>query len=316
MPDLINTNVHPTVPPPRHLMVESEAEATMHRQDFRTPDDAVGNESCLVQIYPVDVIDGMLLLEQGSLTIGRDIVCDLILDDVSVSRRHVELVPAGKGYTLHDLGSTNGTLLNGTPINGQQLLRSNDIISIGSFIFKYLSAGSVESQYYETVYLSLTRDALTGTMNKRYLLESMQREMARSLRRSQTLAVVMMDIDFFKSVNDTHGHLVGDEVLREFGRRLLETCREDDLLARYGGEEFSLLLASTDRDEALEIAERCRSAIAEEPFDTAVGPLAISASFGVACYDGEQAMKPAELLKVADERLYEAKHNGRNQVVC
>ncbi|MFG0253697.1 MAG: diguanylate cyclase, partial [Rhodopirellula sp. JB053] len=245
-----------------------------------------------------------------------DIVCDLILDDASVSRRHVELVPTGNGYALRDLGSTNGTLLNGTPIDGEQLLRSNDIISIGSFIFKYLSAGSVESQYYETVYLSLTRDALTGTMNKRYLLESMQREMARSLRRSQPLAVVMMDIDFFKSVNDTHGHLVGDEVLREFGTRLLDVCREDDLLARYGGEEFSLLLASTDRDEALEIAERCRAVIADEPFDTAVGPLAVSASFGVACYDGNQAMKPAELLKVADERLYDAKHNGRNQVVC
>ncbi|MFG0288450.1 MAG: GGDEF domain-containing protein [Rhodopirellula sp. JB044] len=316
MTDLSNTNMHPTIPPPRHLMVEPEPEATMHQQDFRTPEDAVGNESCLVQIYPVDVIDGMLLLERESLTIGRDIVCDLILDDASVSRRHVELVPTGNGYSLRDLGSTNGTLLNGTPIDGEQLLRSNDIISIGSFIFKYLSAGSVESQYYETVYLSLTRDALTGTMNKRYLLESMQREMARSLRRSQPLAVVMMDIDFFKSVNDTHGHLVGDEVLREFGTRLLDVCREDDLLARYGGEEFSLLLASTDRDEALEIAERCRAVIADEPFDTAVGPLAVSASFGVACYDGNQAMKPAELLKVADERLYDAKHNGRNQVVC
>ncbi|MCM2373226.1 diguanylate cyclase [Aporhodopirellula aestuarii] len=316
MTDLINHSVLQRVPAPRHLVNEAEAEATMQQLGFHTPDDAVGNESCLVQIYPADVIDGMLLLEHDFLAIGRDISCDLVLDDASVSRRHVQLIQTLEGHALQDLGSTNGTLVNGTPIEGRHVLSSGDNISIGSFIFKYLSAGSVESQYHETVYLSLTRDALTGTMNKRYLLESMQREMARSLRRSQSLAVVMMDIDFFKSVNDTHGHLVGDEVLREFGRRLLSTCREDDLLARYGGEEFSLLMASTERDEAIEIAERCRMVISQDPFETAIGPLNITASFGVACYDGGQTMKALELIKIADDRLYEAKRDGRNRVVC
>ncbi|EMI46353.1 diguanylate cyclase [Rhodopirellula sp. SWK7] len=315
MTDLIN-RVLQCVPAPYHLASETEAEATMQQQGFHTPDDAVGNESCLVQIYPADVIDGMLLLEHDFLTIGRDIACDLVLDDASVSRRHVQLIRTPEGHALQDLGSTNGTLVNSIPIQGRHVLNSGDNISIGSFIFKYLSAGSVESQYHETVYLSLTRDALTGTMNKRYLLESMQREMARSLRRSQSLAVVMMDIDFFKSVNDTHGHLVGDEVLREFGKRLLSTCREDDLLARYGGEEFSLLMASTERDEAIEIAERCRAVIGGKPFATAIGPLDITASFGVACYDGDRMMKAVELIKIADDRLYEAKRDGRNRVVC
>ncbi len=295
--------------------METDAEATLQQDDFSTPEAAIGDESCLVQIYPADVIDGMLLLDENPLTIGRDIACDIVLDDSSVSRRHAELVCLENGYHLRDLGSTNGTLVNGILVQ-DQLLLSGDRLSVGSFIFKYLSAGSVESHYHETVYLSLTRDALTGTMNKRYLLESMQREIARSLRRRQPLAVVMMDIDKFKNVNDTHGHLVGDEVLCEFGARLAAICREDDLFARYGGEEFTLLMASTERDEAIEIAERCRRVIAEEPFTTASGPLDITASFGIACFEGDGTVVPAELLRIADDRLYDAKRGGRNRVVC
>ncbi|SMP70508.1 diguanylate cyclase (GGDEF) domain-containing protein [Neorhodopirellula lusitana] len=314
MTHLLNPSAFQTTPSAGHVVAESEAEETMQRPNTQTPADAIGNESCLVQIYPADVIDGMLLLETDCLTIGREDECDLVLEDSSVSRRHVQLIQSPEGHSLQDLGSTNGTLVNGNVIEGTHVLQTGDILSIGSFIFKYLSAGSVESQYHETVYQSLTRDALTGAMNKRYLLESMQRELARSFRRCESLAVVMIDIDHFKGVNDTHGHLVGDEVLREFGARLLATSREDDLLARYGGEEFTLLMAGTDRDEAIETAERCRSVICSEPFATAVGPLEISASFGVALYDGKQMLTPAEVLKIADDRLYTAKRDGRNRV--
>lgn len=316
MPEPTSVSTLEVNPVPVSVGTDTEADSTMQQQDYQTPADAVGDESCLVQIYPADVIDGMLLLGETCLIVGRDSGCDLVLDDGSVSRRHVELQPRRDGYVLRDLGSTNGTMVNGVLLDGLQPLNSGDVISVGSFIFKYLSAGSVESQYHETVYLSLTRDALTGTMNKRYLLESMQREIARSLRRQQPLAIVMMDIDHFKSVNDTHGHLVGDEVLREFGARLNSICREDDLLARYGGEEFSLLMASTDREEAIEIANRCRLQICDTPFTTASGPLDISASFGIACYLGDGTVATSELLKIADDRLYDAKNGGRNQVVC
>jgi len=126
---------------------------------------------------------------------------------------------------------------------------------------------------------------------------------------------VMIDIDHFKSINDSHGHLVGDEVLREFGLRLLSICREDDLLARYGGEEFFLLLASTARDEAVQIAQRCRQTIASLPFSTAAGALAVTASFGIECYTGAQPVSADALVRAADLRLYEAKQAGRNRVV-
>jgi diguanylate cyclase (GGDEF)-like protein len=297
-----------------HLL--QPAEVTMQQQqDYEAHADVLTNESCLVQIYPADVIDGMMLLDEEVIRIGRDFECDLSLNDGNVSRKHAEITRQSNGHVLVDLGSTNGTSVNGARVQSHPL-RSGDQIAIGPFIFKYLSAGSIETHYHEAVYTSLTRDALTGAMNKRYLLESLQREIARSRRDKQPLAVVMIDIDHFKSVNDTHGHLIGDAVLREFGTRLLSICREDDLLARYGGEEFSLLLSSTGKREAVQIAEKCRAEIESKPFDTDAGQIFVTASFGIECFAGMRAVSANQLIEIADNRLYEAKQNGRNCVIA
>ncbi|MEL6106563.1 MAG: GGDEF domain-containing protein [Planctomycetota bacterium] len=272
------------------------------------------SESCLVQIYPADIVDGMVLLDSDHLLIGRDEQADMVLSDSGVSRRHAELIRHEGVYAIEDLGSTNGTLVNGMPIDRQQILNTGDTVRIGSFIFRFLSADSVETQYHETVYNALVRDALTGTMNKRYLLESMHREIARAVRQRSPLSVALLDIDHFKSVNDTHGHLIGDEVLKEFGQRMTGISRDDDLLARYGGEEFCLLLAGTSLPEAIEITERCRAVVADRPFETSIGALSITASFGVACLEPVRTIDANDLLELADEKLYEAKRGGRNRV--
>lgn len=292
--------------------VPVEPEVTMQRSPEQSIDHR-NDESCLVQIYPADVVDGMLLIETDELIVGRDSNADLVLPDNSVSRKHAVIRRTADGFEIEDFGSTNGTFVGGRQISTAQLT-PGDTIRFGSFLFKFLSAGSVETQYHETVYSALTRDALTGTMNKRYLLESLNRSIATAVRRQQPVTVVMLDIDHFKGVNDTYGHLVGDEVLREFGGRVGEACREDDLLARYGGEEFCLLLSATDADEAREVAERCRLAVCGQPFDTAAGPLDISASFGFAVLDPAHSETGLELIHRADEKLYEAKRGGRNQV--
>ncbi|MEM0925323.1 MAG: GGDEF domain-containing protein [Planctomycetota bacterium] len=270
-------------------------------------------QSCLVQIYPPEILEGMLLIEKDRLVIGRDEGADLVIRDSSVSRQHAVLCRSESGYSIEDLDSTNGTVVAGQKVRRIEL-STGDTIQIGSFLFKYLSAGSVESQYYETVYSALTRDALTGTMNKRFLLETIGRSIASAVRHQQSLSVVMIDVDHFKSVNDTYGHLVGDEVLREFGHRLAETIREDDLLARFGGEEFCLLLTATDATEASTMAERCRQKICVSPFETSIGPLAVTASFGVASLDLESGGTGTELIQAADRSLYSAKRSGRNRV--
>ena len=312
----VNSETHRDLDASRSLF---DSDATMRRSKDGDPAQSKNDECCLVQIYPADVVSGMLLLEADHLVVGRDAAVDLVLVHGSVSRQHAEFVKSPEGYSIRDLGSTNGSFVNGERVQ-ENRLRSGDTVQIGCFIFKFLSANSVETKYHETVYSAMTRDALTGAMNKRYLNESLDREIARAIRQQQTLSLLMIDIDHFKRVNDTHGHLVGDEVLRQFGARILESCRSDDLLARYGGEEFCLVLCSTAREDALMIAERSRAVVADRPFETAVGPLGITASFGLACLDPSSSDAPSahrseELIRRADERLYDAKNSGRNRVV-
>ena len=270
-------------------------------------------ESCIVQIYPADITQGMLKLSDDSIVLGRDHSVQRVLPDNSVSRKHAEISASGFDYEIRDLGSTNGTFVNGELIE-HQVLNSGDTFQIGSFLFKFLTAGSVESQYHETVYSALTSDALTGTMNRRYLIETLKREIARARRRDEVITVAMMDIDHFKKVNDTFGHLIGDEVLREIGRRLGDAKREDDMLARFGGEEFCLVLAATDGPEAMKMLGRCRKSIADQPFTTAGGDISVTASFGFACLRPDQNMTINEILEEADVKLYEAKSAGRNRI--
>lgn len=271
-------------------------------------------ECCLVQIYPTDIVDGMVLLDDETFVVGRDPSNDLCLPDSSVSRQHAEFQPLENGrYRIADLNSTNGISVNEQHVATHELA-SGDTIQIGCYLFKFLAAGSVESQYHETVYSALTTDALTGAMNKRYMLETLDRELARARRHNSELAIVMLDIDHFKSVNDTHGHLVGDEVLREFSARLQKVCREDDLFARYGGEEFCLCTFEADHDEVREIADRCLHVVADSPFETSIGPLNVTASFGVAFLSDYVDHNRLGLLGEADKKLYQAKALGRNRV--
>ena len=160
-----------------------EPEMTLQQSPTR-PDEHQNDESCLVQIYPADVVGGMLLIESDHLLIGRDAGADLVLPDTSVSRQHAKIIRTVDGFQIQDLGSTNGTFVDGAPIE-ISTLRAGATIRLGSFLFKFLSAGSVESQYHETVYSALTRDALTGTMNKRYLLETLRRAMATAIRQKK-----------------------------------------------------------------------------------------------------------------------------------
>lgn len=157
------------------------------------------------------------------------------------------------------------------------------------------------------------RDALTGSWNRGYLTELMEREVAVAERTGQPLSLVVVDLDFFKRINDDHGHSAGDQALIQAARYLTESIREVDHLGRYGGEEFVLLLPNCDKDNARLIAERCREALTREPIDTGRVRLQLSASFGVATCHGTE-LDIDELFRRADRALYRAKDNGRNRV--
>ncbi|MFH1914773.1 MAG: PAS domain S-box protein [Pseudomonadota bacterium] len=160
-----------------------------------------------------------------------------------------------------------------------------------------------------------TTDSLTGLSNRRRFMELAEREFARGKRYQGALTMLMMDIDHFKRVNDTHGHDVGDEVLRELAHISRAALREPDVLGRLGGEEFGVLLPETDSVAALEVAERLRRAIENTPIATAAGEMRITVSIGAATSNTD-AESVATLLKRADVALYAAKEAGRNRVVA
>ena len=124
----------------------------------------------------------------------------------------------------------------------------------------------------------------------------------------------MFDLDKFKTINDTHGHLCGDFVLRELAACIRDTIRKEDMFARYGGEEFCMVLVETGPVEALGAGERVRSSIENHPFRFEATPIKLTVSVGVATTTGESELTPSDLLRVADEKLYQAKRGGRNRV--
>ena len=170
--------------------------------------------------------------------------------------------------------------------------------------------------YQQTRELSFT-DALTGIPNRRYLFTRLEQEVSRSLRFGDELTVLMMDLDLFKQVNDAHGHTVGDAVLRGIAVALQRNVRKVDMVARYGGDEFVVVLPRIAREEAIEVAEKLRRAVATTPLPApaGAGPVRVTVSVGVAGF-GHEATDVAALVEKADGALYEAKRAGRNRVAA
>ncbi len=159
-------------------------------------------------------------------------------------------------------------------------------------------------------------DPLTGAMNRRQFVATFERELARSERHRHCLAIVIVDLDHFKNINDRHGHLTGDAVLVAASAALAQELRAEDALARYGGEEFVLLLPATDGEGARAVAERCRLRLAETPIVANGASVSLTASFGVVARAPGDPARPEDLLRAADEALYRAKREGRNRVVA
>jgi diguanylate cyclase (GGDEF)-like protein/PAS domain S-box-containing protein len=157
-------------------------------------------------------------------------------------------------------------------------------------------------------------DPLTGLFNRRYLDEELGRELIRATRSGRPVGMIMCDIDHFKAVNDTHGHLVGDQVLRAFAELLRSQTRGSDIVCRYGGEEVLLLLPDASRDATYQRAEQLRMALAAQPIPVGELAVPVTASFGVAVMPKNGATSD-ELIRAADEAMYAAKQAGRNRVV-
>ncbi|WP_242395238.1 GGDEF domain-containing protein [Anaeromyxobacter oryzisoli] len=255
---------------------------------------------------------GLRVALEGEVVLGRDAACEVALEADDVSRRHARVVPDGAGHRVVDLGSTNGTWLNGREVESAPLA-PGDRLRLGSCVARYLRAGDDEERELASLAAVARRDALTGLANRRALEEALGREVARARRSGAPLAAAILDVDHFKRVNDGHGHAAGDAVLAAVAARARAMLRAGDLLARIGGEELAALLPGADLARAVEIAERIRGAIAGAPIAAGAAALEVTASLGCAALEAADP-DGAALLARADARLYEAKAAGRNRV--
>ena len=274
----------------------------------------ISGESCLVMIAGPFLGKKYPLIDEDEFTVGRDEKNFIVCDMDNVSRRHAQVVHRMGKFFVRDLGSTNGTYLNDEEIREEQPLRSGDLVKIGSAIFKFLSGGNIEQQYYEEIYTLTICDGLTTIFNKRYFLEFIEREMGRCHRYNRSLSLMMVDIDHFKVINDTNGHLAGDYVLRELAAVIKPRVRKEECFARYGGEEFAYVMPESGGENTRKLAEKIRRLIEDHRFVFEGKDIKVTLSIGVADLVGDMT-EPLQFIKLADANLYKAKKAGRNRVV-
>jgi diguanylate cyclase (GGDEF)-like protein len=264
-------------------------------------------------------------LEREQVTLGRALDADIRINDSRASRLHARIsseLDEKSGFTryrLSDLDSTNGTILNGKRIDSAYL-EDGDKFEIGEQLIRFEMLDEIDREFQQQIHRLLVHDELTGLLTGKSFFSELRREAARAEAEDMPFCVLMMDIDHFKDVNDTYGHLVGSETLEEVGAVIRKALRAGDVGARFGGEEFAAFLLDADYAQGLIAAERVRSGIEKHEFPAVrrngaepIKTHRITISIGVASFP-EDARDPIQLVEMADTALYRAKGNGRNQV--
>ena len=267
----------------------------------------------LTIIHGVNVGE-MRAIDRPNIILGRGADADLRLSDDGVSREHAVVETLVTGFTVKDLGSRNGTLVNGERIAAVRQLEDGDQLQLGETVVKFSYHDAVDHQFHQLMIESAVRDSLTGTYNRKHFADRLESEFAYAARHKEPFSVIVVDIDHFKKVNDTHGHVVGDAVLRALAMRLLAGVRTEDVLCRCGGEEFAVLCRGTTPSRAMQLAERLRGSIADHVITHNNLSLHVSVSIGVAGLPDHPVASAMQLYGVADQALYAAKEGGRNLV--
>lgn len=270
-----------------------------------------------------DLLAVSIPLEREEVTLGRALEADVRINDTKVSRQHAQIRtivnPKTKKteYILTDLESKNGTVLNGQRIR-EESLQNGDKIKIGEHILRFELLDEIDREYQHQIRRLLSHDDLTGLLSGRSFFSELRREAARALVEKRPFCVLMMDVDHFKKVNDTYGHLTGSKTLEELGFCIMQCLRSGDVAARFGGEEFAAFLLDADLSQAIVAAERIRAIIEDNDFSIVkqgktTKTHRITISIGISSFPND-SLDPIELVEMADSALYRAKREGRNRV--
>jgi len=289
---------------------ESTLEVTISR-DMGTLIRVAAEQRALLLVLSGTRLGHRLVLGDAVVDIGRGSAAGLILDADSISRKHARIERFGGGHKIVDLGSTNGTYVNGARVK-EQILKDGDRIGIGKALLKYLAGGNIEGAYHEEVQRLMRFDPLTNISNKRHFDESLRLSVFTAAGAAKPLSLIVFDLDHFKKVNDTYGHMAGDAVLCGATAAVQTILSPTELFGRVGGEEFAVVCEDADLQSALERAEAIRRAVSREPYAFEEKRLPVTVSAGVAqLADAEEA---EGLFDRADAQLYAAKGAGRNCV--
>lgn len=256
----------------------------------------------------------MYKLDRGETVMGRSPKTDLQLQDVGVSRSHARLMRVGDQVFVEDLQSANGTFLNGERISVAQQLQDGDKITLGSTtVLKFTYHDKLDEDFQRQMFDAALRDGLTQAYNKKYFTNHLYSEFSFAKRHKQPICLVMFDVDHFKLVNDTYGHLAGDAVLLKLAQIAMDSIRIEDTLARYGGEEFAVVCRGINGEQGLMLAERLRLVVERTLFQHDDQAIPITISIGVGAFPDVVVETSEQLIQIADAALYRAKNGGRNR---
>jgi len=292
---------------------QDEFEQTLD-QDTVDSDDLLDNAStlpCLVILQGKDR-GKRIQVEPGELTMGRSQDATVLIQDNRISRVHCRVIYRDEQFWVEDCDSRNGTHVNGKQVEARTQLKPGALIRIGHTLIRLSFRHAAEVALEEEPFHAATTDPLTGIFNRRWFEEQGEFCITRARRHGSPLSILILDVDYFKRINDAYGHACGDSVLVSLTKLLCSIKRHEDLLCRHGGEEFLLMMVETDLRGASLLAERLRKKVNEHSFQAGEEVLSITVSIGVSSFRSEDTY--ATLLERADRALYRAKGNGRNRV--
>ena len=250
------------------------------------------------------------------MVIGRGSECEIPMLDSSLSRAHAQVSKKESGrFYVTDLNSTNGTYLNDQKLTPGKAIevKNGDLLKMGNMIFKFIGRGKIDNVFHKDILYLASREDLTGTLNRTSLRACMEEGFQKARISRKPLSVIILDLDHFKSVNDTYGHAAGDFVLKETVKVAQSVIRGDDFIGRFGGDEFMVVLWDTSTANACIIAERIRSKIEKHGYTYEGKRIPVTVSLGVSSLD-ESIQSIDDFFKRADSAQYNAKKNGGNQV--
>ncbi|MBL8739951.1 MAG: GGDEF domain-containing protein [Myxococcales bacterium] len=257
-----------------------------------------------------------MMLPDHEVSFGRGRDAEIRLDDEGVSRLHARIRPTRTGYEIVDLESRNGTVVGGRMVRHTQLA-DGDVIQLGPRVsFRFSLMDERQAEVMRQLFEASVRDGLTGAFNRQHLQDRLRGELAFAIRHRSELGLLLLDVDHFKKVNDTHGHQAGDAVLRFVAGAIASRLRTEDLFARYGGEEFVAVLRGIDLAGAARAGERLRSVLSANCPHFEGKTIPVTVSIGAASLSTCREQTVEALIAAADRRLYIAKNSGRNRVVA